>query len=425
MQVLKTLQTNSFGDSDVALLDNWPRGLPAEGLWVDVAMPVAVATPGTPTAADLRAVLDAFLGVFSLSYGREKQFKPYIGVKGSKLRHAHRAMTMGEVFNDFVGVAQTAGNKTFRARLFLTPNRQKAKGKRRLIGWTQGGTIEVKIEEAAALVAGALGLTRNGAEACVVRIVPAYRVGPDGFSHLPFYREINRDALDLTGPDGQTIAFWDDNAAFAATAITKYSLRIGDTELIRQVEPKYVDQDYSRLVDAGGSDFTDEVTLLHVADPYADEREIPTGVPYLTLVNQDVATIKGRFLYLPPYDDSEVTAIVTEAAALRGEAINAVLPEPTTNPSNNGSQSVAPIEFIPRRDARFDTEPGIRADVNGGAQVFVPAHVPAVARGLPAPMIQRYQKVTSLRVPGATSSTGDGRRGTIRDTIRRVFGGLL
>jgi hypothetical protein len=343
-------------------------------------------------------------------------------VKGSKLRHAHRMMTLKEVWNDFVGVAQTGGAKTFRARLFLTPNRQKSRGRRRFIGATQGATFAIEIEEAATIAAGALNLSRTAAGKFVMRVVPAYRVGPDQFSHLPFYRETNRDALDLTGPDGKMLMVWDDNAAFAATQIGKYSLSIGDDELFHQVEPRYVDEEYARMIDAGGSDATDEVTALYAADPFAPEEELPTGPVNLQLVNQDVPTLKGRFLYLPTVDEAQATQIATEAAALRGEAVNATLPAPASDATTNGSQSVAPIEFIARADARFDSEPGIMATVGGTAKVFVPQTTQAIANGIGSkPLVARLQKLTGLRIPGMTSSSGKGRRGAARSVVRAVF----
>lgn len=418
MQVLRTLQTNGAGDADSVLLDNWPKRLPAEGIYVDVDMPVAVGTAGTPTLADLRACLDYFLGVVNISYGREKQYKPFQAVKGTKLRHAHRAQTMTEVWNDFVGVAQTAGAKTFHARLFLTPNRSKAKGKRRLIGWTQGSTFELKTEEGPALTAGALNLTR-GAGNFVLRVVPAYRIGPDGFSHLPHYREINRDALDWTGPEGKMLAVWDDNSAFPATQIGKYSLKVGEVELFHQVEPRYVDNEYSRMIDAGGSDFTDEVTLLYVADPFADEEDLPTGAVNVELVSQDVATIKGRALYLPTIDDAD--AIAAEAAAIRGDDINAVLPPPPADPAKNGHQATAPIEFVPRTDARYDSESGLRATSKGQVEVFVPASIQEMAKSMPQSIVRRMQKVTQLRIPGNTGINGKSRRAPSRASVRGVF----
>lgn len=420
MQILRTLQTAGAGDGDVVMLDNWPRDHAADGFWLDLEMPVVLGAPGSPTTSDLKNLLDYFLGEFSIKYGMEGQYKPLIAVLGSKLRNLHRLMTHREVFNDFVGVAKLAVAQTFRARLYITPNRQKARGRKRVIGFSQGRTMEFEVKEAAALVAGALAITR-GAGPFVLRIVPAWRPGAgDGFSHLPHYREINRDALDLLGPDGKTLAFWDDNAAFSATAIGKHTVKVGARSIVTLVEPKYVDENYAREIDQGGSDITDEVTLLHYADPFAPEEEIPTGPVLLELVNQDVATIKGRFVYLPSIGPGEAHKIVDEAAQIRGGDVAGTLPAPTNQPGLNGDAATAPIEFVGGTDGRFNAVPAIRS-VAGQVAPFIPGQAVAAGRGLGGALARVHQKLVSLRVPGQTDTLGRGVRGPGRDAIRASF----
>lgn len=431
MEILRTLNTNGAGDSDLDQLDNWPD-MSAEGIWLDGELPVTVGTGGTPAVSDLRNVLDYFLGLVSVKYKLGSEFAPYDGVSGSILRNIHRLMTLKEVFNDFVGVVQTTGAKTFRVRLYLTPNRQQARsGKRRLIGPTQGRTFEVSIKEGDALTAGALNLSRTAAANAVWRIVPEYAVGPDKFSHLPFYREVNRAALDVSGPDGKHLAVWDDNAAFGSTAIGKYRLKLGEHELVRLVEPKYVDQEYARNIDAGGSDVTDEVTLFYAADPFADERELVTGAPYIKLVNQDVATILARFLYFPSISAADALSIVGAAAVESGDDINAQVDEPADDPHKNGHAAVSPIEFVRRTDARFSTEAGLMASKDARTVTpFVPpsavamAHALKGASGSGEAMARRVQKLRLLRIPGVTTTSGKG-VGTIRNAARSAFSSLF
>jgi hypothetical protein len=432
MEVLRTLNTQGAGDSDLDTLDNWPE-MPAEGIFLDGDLPIVVpGGGGTPTAIDLRNLLASFLGLVSIKYKLGQEFAPYDGVGGDILRNVHRFMTHREVYNDFVGVAQVAGAKTLHVRLFLTPNRQKAKGQRRFIGYTQGRTFEVSIKEADAMqVAGGMAFTR-GAGNATWRIMPAYRVGPDQFSHLPFYREVNRAAQDVSGPDGKVLAVWDDNAPFATTVIGKYRLRLGEHELVRLVEPKYLDEDYARELGSEGADITDEVTLFYAADPFDDERELVTGAPYIKLVNQDVASILARFLYFPTITESEALTITSAAVEAAKADLNAQLPEPPSDPRKNGHMAVAPIEFVRRDDARFSTEPGLMASKQSGAVVpFVPKAALSMAAALKQAdssgseaLIRRAQKLRSLRVPGVTTTSGKG-AGNLRNAVRTAFGSLF
>jgi hypothetical protein len=423
MEILRTLSTTAANDADEALLDNWPAGKPAEGIYVDLTMPVTVGVGGTPTASDLKNCLAYFLGQVSLSYGANRQFKPYIGVDGGKIRNLHRLMTMVEVWNDFVGVVKVAGAQLFRARLFLTATRQKADGRKRYIGSSQGRTMFVQVREGDALTAGALGLTRTALTACQVLIVPAYRTGRDTFTHLPHYREVNRAALDVSGPDGKTLAVWDDNAAFSATAITKYSARFGADELLSQVEPKYGVVDYRRSIDAGGADISDEVTPLYMADPFASEDELATGAPYIKLVSQDVASIKARFVYFPNVDESDAATIAKDAAALRGEDVIASIVDLPDDPSHNGHAATASLELLGASDSGFGVRSGVHADAKGNVRVHVPQMTAAAAKTLPEPLRQKAEKLNALMVPGATSTSGKGAANTVRSFVRSAFGG--
>lgn len=429
MEVLRTLQTQVANDTDTQQLDNWARGLPADGLYVQAEMPVTVGTAGTPALSDLKNLLDYFMARFSLSYGDARQYKPYQAVPGHILRNIHRLMTASEVWSDFVGVAQTTGAKTFRARLFVTPQRQKSESSGaapRRIGWTQGRLIEVKNDEGAALTAGALNLSRTAGSPCLIKIIPRYAVGDDAWSHFPHYREVNRNALDLQGPDGLMLAFWDDNAAFASTALGKYSLRLGDIDIIRLMEPSFFYVDYARLLDVGAPNISDEETLLWAADPFAPDEQLVPGAPYFKLVTQDVAQLKGRFLYYPAVSGDEAKAVVQQVAMARNENVVATLPEPPNNPANNGVAASAPLRIVPQSDERYEGATGVRAGPNLVADVHVPAKVTGQARALAsisAAEQRKYAKQVSLRVPGATQSNGRGHTNDLRRKVREQTGG--
>ncbi len=424
MEILRTLSTNANGDSDSDRLDNWPDKMAAEAIDLDMDCPVTVGTAGTPAAIDLKNVLAHFLGVFNLLYKLGVEQRPYQGCNGGHLRNIARLLTLREVWNDFVGVAQTVGAKVWHARVTLTPRRQKAAGRRRVVGWTQGGSIEIATKESPGLTAGALNLSRTAGANFTLRVAPRYCNGGDEYSHLPFYRETNRDALDVLGPDGKMLAVWDDNAAFGATAIGKFSLRLGEREYVRQVEPKYVDERYAQHIDAGGADITDEVTLFYGADPFADEAELPSGGALVKLITQDVATIKARFVYFPPLPETETDAIAKAAAEARKEDTAVQLPEPPGDPDYNGHQAVAPLIFRGPKDKRFAGVPGLVATRGGEVTPFVPQQlVPPGLKGNPA-LLRRVQKLTGLRMPGATGTRGKG-IGSRREAVRSAFSHLF
>jgi hypothetical protein len=432
MEILRTLVTTGDGDSDNDRLNNWPDDQPAEGIWFDMDMPVTVGGGGgTPGAADLVSALNHFLGIVNVSYKLGTEFRPFQGVDGGAMRTAHRVMTLREVWNDFVGVAAAGapGAHVWHVRVYLTPHRQKAEGPRRLIGWTQGKTFEVTTQEqAGAFVAPTLVLSRTAGLNFNLRIVPAYCAGEDQFSHLPHYREVNRTALDVEGPDGTTLAFWDENAAGGGTAITNHSVKVGGRELVKQVTPTFSREQYAKNIDAGGSNIDDTVTPIYMADPFDDERSLPAGPVYFKMVAQDVATVMGRFLYWPPVSEQDAASVTKAAAKNSSSDVAAQLPAVGDSPESNGAQATRSLIFRRRDDQRFESEQGLVADKDGTQVVpFVPKEKQALGAAMKASnpaLLRRHQKLIELGMPGATKTTGKG-YGTMRESVRSVFSHLF
>ncbi len=64
--------------------------------------------------------------------------------------------------------------------------------------------------------------------------------------------------------------------------------------------------DLSRLLAGLSVEPPQKVTPLYMADPYADERDLLSGEPYLKMVEQDVRLLKGWWIAGPPVVESEV-----------------------------------------------------------------------------------------------------------------------
>jgi len=427
MKLLRTMNTNAGGDSDEALLDNWPKGQAAVALDLDIDMPVTVGQVGghTFTAADLLALVSYFLAVFTLSYGEKAHHQPYIGINGGKLRRFQSEMLQTECQNDFVGVLKAAAPQILKVRIRLAVNRKLAKGLKRFIGWTQGRTIKLETREGAANTfpaQGAAVLSRTVGVNCVIRVIPVYAKAGDIFSHFPHYREVNRAAQDASLPDGKPLVVWDDNAAADATAIGNYTMKVGAETFHLLLPPRYIAEDFRHAIDAGGSDFTDEVTPLFVAPFFEDERKLPTGILNIQMAAQDVAVLQARALYFPTIKDTEASTITAEAAEARNETVVATIANPANEQSDNGHTATAAIEFIGAGDPRQAVTSGLIADVKGNVTVHVPAHVAAMAAGAKNDaIVARLEKVTALAVPGSTATSGASNQNTVRALVRGKF----
>lgn len=438
MEILRTLNLTQAGDAKEAVLDNWARDMDADGIVFDLEMPVTVgAVGGTPAVADLVAALKYFLGTVNLYYGANQQYRPLEGADGVDLRRWHRGANLNEVPNDFVGVAAKGapGAQVWKARVVYALRHPTMRGRQKRVGWVQGRSVYVKVQEANA-IAGAVitgGITRTGGATAKVALKPLYRVNAgkrSPWSPFPTFRRIVKAELDLLGPDGLTLLCYDENAAYAATALTKYSLRIGDRELIRQVTPETVYDEWGRTIDAGGSDLSDDVTLVYAADPYGDIEEAPHGQVYLKLVTQDVASLKLGFWHYPDIGESESKdAAVTTATRLNQPVLGSV-PE-VKDTADYGAPSTQPIEFVGPGDARFAKGAGVIATPDGETMLSIPPYevetAGAIIGATPAPsrplMAKLLQKRTAMRVPGAIRTSGKGRGGALgRQGIRGVFG---
>lgn len=418
MEILGSMLTGAANGNDSFRMDNFRRDMQAAAVMFDIQMPVNVGAGGTPVTADLVALLKYYLAQFSMAYGPGQNYKAFEGISGDELRTIARFMSMKEVANSFVGAVQTTGQKTFGAQLIYWFSPVYHAGRPRYPGADVCRTIRLDVSEGNAFPAGSLTFTR-GAGNCVINVIPLYRKGAGSLLHLPNYRRINQSRLDAETPEGLVLGIWDDNAPFATTAITKYLLRVGDDEVVTNCPPLYVNDEYSALIDAGGSNMTDSETLVFFQDPFGDIERYPHGKGYLKLLSQDVATLKLRALFYPEFTESHSEEWAVAIARARGESVLITTPQATAPDAHPGVYSVGPHEVVPASSDRFQTLSGIIGTVDGNVHLSIPQHVTAavhaaVAGAHPASAAavrSRAVHAVARSIPGAKDSRGANRGG--------------
>jgi hypothetical protein len=376
MEILGSMSTAAANGNDSFRMDNVRDGMALEGIMLDCQMPVNVTTTLTPTAADLAALLKYFLAQFSIAYGPSQEFKACEGISGDEVRTIFRFLAFKEVTNNFVGTATGTGQKVLGAQLIYLFAPPYHEGRRKLPGSDVCKTIRLDVSEGNTFPTLSGGASVRGAGAFTMAIVPMYRKQKTGtLIHLPWYRRINQSRLDVETPEGLVIAAWDDNAAFASTAIGKYLVRAGDDEVDTNIPPSYVNAAFSALIDAGGSNPVDSETLLYFADPFEHIERWPHGRVYIKLVSQDVPTIKLRTIFYPEMTEDHRDAFGKHIAGKKGRPLLVTTPPPENVDAHPGAAAIGPHELVFADDNRFQTEPGVIATHDGKTHLSIPKHV--------------------------------------------------
>lgn len=433
MELLNSLSTGGAGATDNLVLANWREGMQAQCLRLRLHMPVVVGTAGTPTLTDVKNLLAYFLGSFTLRYGPSQDLIAYNAVPGNEVLSVYRYIFQDVPWNDWVGVAQTTGAKTFNLELAVPFDMPGFDGLQRRPGWTQGRTIRLEVVEGVtALTAGALALTR-GAGNATIDVIPDYIPGSDDWAPILTYARINSPRLDAVGPAGTCVGAWDDNAAQSATVITKFRLYLGTAEINSNVVPSNVWSRWESYVDQGGSDVSDTVTLLYVVDPWANIDEIPSGAVTFLLNNQDIATIHLRVLMYPDLTDSQADGATEFASRVKGQPVNASTKDPETKSPDKGSASHRPMTFHTSDSSAFYTRSGLVGAGGGKApQTYVSpndAHSAATAIGAAHSIGAGSQAAGAAtgkmlsRIPGGITSEGKG-RASRHSAVKGVTGGI-
>ncbi len=423
MEILGSLSLAAANSNDQFRCQSWKRDTVAAGVMLDCSLPVNVTTTLTPTTADLILLLKYFLAVCSLSYGPSQEFRAFEGIDGGELRNIQRAMTLKEVPNTFVGTATGTGQKTFNAKITYWFSPVYASGRPKWLGGDICQTFKLELQEGTTFPTFSGGASARGAGACIITVVPIYRPGSSSkaLMHPPNYRRINQSKLDLETPEGLVYLLWDDNAAYASTAIGKYSVTMGDDQVLVNVPPNYMNDEYAQFIDAGGSNISDLETILYAAPVFDDIERWPHGKAYLKLISQDVATLKARAIFWPEMTESDADRFASHIGRTRGQAVLLSTSEAIHADADAGYSATAPIEVVTSDDNAFHTKSGLIASANGETALSIPQTTTAAVAGVVSAAHGGSKEAAATKavhsvsrtVPGAVDTRGN-RRGSAK-----------
>lgn len=430
MHRLGTMILGGLGSSDTFLLDGVKPGLRVKKIKLRLRGPVVVGASVLATAADLRRFWDHFFGSFALRHGPGQNRSAYDGIDGEELRDVFRFLTWREVPNDFVGTTPAAAPITLESTMEIHFQPVWAKGIPRWPGSSQvrGMKLEVN-EDSAQPAAGGLNLTR-GAGNALIDVLVEYAPGPDVAVPILSYRRLDRSRLDVETAAGLVILAADENAAADATAITEYNSEIGDVPMSVNVLPREMRERFRQALDAGGSDFSDRVTVMYVPDLQEPMERWPTGRYRQVLIDQDVASQQLRVLMYPEEGEVGVREEIGQIARDDGASVVATVLEapPDAVP---GAAAFLPRVLRRGRSNAFQTDVGLMGGRDGSTRVVVPdgiraqvtAAVGSAGGDEREALASKLAQDIARRVPGGIDALGS-RRGAVSIAINEMTAAL-
>jgi hypothetical protein len=422
------LQLSGAGNSAELVFDGAPEGQ-FDGYRLNISGTVTVTGTPTGAAADLKAYLQRAIGQLIEEYGPTGARKTSLyNIDGLDLRTLHRLALRNEVQNNVIGTVYAAGDVTFSATIFRPFAMPWLRGQRKRPGHTQMRSFKLKIVEGSGNLTA--GYVRKAGTFITIEVEFCNRPGRDQLAPVLSISRENSPRRDLIGPDGVTLAAWIPGTAAAASALTAFTVDIGarrvhQLQSVQSITKAFADDH----IDQGGTNITDEHTLIHYAGDLEVLEELPHGPMKFEEAKSDLSPIDMRILYYPPITELEAKRWAVHAAGRYGRPVLLTQMEPSLD-QDPGAASVAVAHIVRTDDARFALEPGVIAGPGSdAADVSIPRHYLANAKAARSGVgraavgdqaVRRLEKITSLRVPGATDSRGEG-SGTIREAIRAKF----
>lgn len=373
--------------------DKWKyKNLRMTGILFRVSYPITV-TVGTWTVASFAtlivAIMNAAINSFTLSYGTQNSYKPYVGVQGAELRNVHRFALQRECPNSLPTANVVVGTYTWNVDFeipFHVPSLMS--GRKRLPGFSQIRTMQLEIIEGAAYSNTATGTAaRTPAGNVVIDVDPLCVGGGDRWSPLLSYYKVNTSDFEAVGPDGSHLGAWDDNAGFGSTAIQLYSLYF-DGDPHTESMPPYAPED--RYIDdwvqggttaASEASIDDTETVLLSPEINTEVSDLPAGRISVKLPSMYVATIKLRGLYWPALSISEATEATATAADQNRSGVLLSVDSDAAYASDKAARTF-PVDIHTVDKPGATLLPGVVAQAPGvSPSISVPSHIKAAVDG--------------------------------------------
>lgn len=348
--------------------DKWKyRGLFMTGILLRIAYPITVTTSAwTPQALATLAnnLMNAALGAFTLSYGAQGQYKPYVNVQGGELRTVQRAVLQRELTNSLPTTAQAVNTYVYNMDVFIpfaVPDLKN--GRKRLPGFSQIRTFQIDMVEGLAY-----SNTNGGTAARTpgvnlnVDIDPVCVQGKtkdsDGWSPLLSYYKTNTTDFESVGPDGTHLFMWEDTTGFAATAIGLYSLFIDGDPIAEAQVPYAPDDRYLQEWVNGGSAIDDVKTVFLSPEENMDVTELPHGKLSLKLPTMYIATIQQRGIYWPVVTQAEAEEAARTASTQNASGALVTVDPDSSQVSAKAARTMA-MPIYTTSQLEYTTRPGI------------------------------------------------------------------
>lgn len=436
MKTGNSLSTVGPGLSADLDLTDAPAKSQFDGLNLKIKYPFTVTTaPVTGDVALLTKIINAAIGSLTLEHGpKGRRSNAYNAAKGEEIENAHRYAMRNMPPNNIVGTVFAVGAQVGEVTLQLPFFVRWLRGERKRPGTSQVRAMKLKIVEAA-LVAHTNVARTAGAQ--VVREVEFLnRPGPDIHAQILTLTREQSPKKNTTGPDGLTVGAWLVNSKAADTTLKAFKVMVGGVLVHDLQTPAGLaaafDEEHQ---DVGGGTITDTVTPIYFATDNEEIDELVHGPVEFEMSEQDIASVQLHVLHYPALSEAEAKQETIDEANTKQTPVLMTLLERSAF-AHPGAAAVANRRPVTPSDARFVSEPGLVATVGAqDAQPSVPAHIiGATEQGARAVASQgahvadafarRIQKLTAMKTPGVTTTTGKG-LGSIRTTIRGAFRGAF
>jgi hypothetical protein len=428
MERIKTLSLATANGADVLEKGrlNLEKGKAMRGIRLKVTVPVVKSDSGTVTLTAGQKLSLLNMLVVSLRYGRNLRRAPYNNVLGGVLQVLQRYLmgTQVQGWADTVyGLGKTiAASATTTVQFYLiipTGYLQQVNGLPAghfAVGRSQAKTLQLDIKRAAEPLTGGAATLSVGT--VTIDVMPdLVSVKGDRWTVLPEYVDVTSVDIEKGFDDGLPLLLAERTAVHASSTLTEVEVSIDDENIHRQVTPQdllteWKSQPSSKL--HADADISDVWTLLYWVAWDKELRDLPTGAIKFRQPRKDLATMLLSLLYVPIVREAElreeIENVATDVRKKTVRAVSTFVSEPDATYSRQ--QFASPFVLFDEDDSEFQRFPGLVAVPGGRAEVYIPATVLSMARGMVAgarseregkKADQLVQQAT-LAVPGAVQS---------------------